>query len=212
LQGISSGFPNVLLDETCYELRDTVGAILDKRPELVGIETPPAPTKLNLLPASWRERRAQLTRRNEWKKRVAWVGMAYGVVLFLAVLFLGYLKFDVARLDRVIARDEPPVKFVRDTEAKWKALAPALDSRFYTVEIIFHLWESLPSEDVRITTFNQSARQVSIDGESKTAALAYQFADKVKKNGGLQNFTFNMADPRILPNGQAQFRLEGKPR
>jgi hypothetical protein len=212
LQGIPSSFPNVLLDETCYELRDTIGRILDQRPELVGIEMPPAATKLNLLPESWRERRSQLERRDEWRKRLIWAGMGYGALLLLVVLFLGYLKFDTARIDRAIARDEPQMKFIRETEAKWKSLAPALDSRFYSVEIILHLSESLPSEDVRITTFNQSARQVSVDGEAKTAALAYQFADKVKKNPGLQNFIFNMADPRILPNGQSQFRLEGKPR
>jgi len=32
LQGISGSFPNVLLDETCYELRDTVEGILTSRP------------------------------------------------------------------------------------------------------------------------------------------------------------------------------------
>ena len=50
------------------------------------------------------------------------------------------------------------------------------------MEILLHVYESLPSPDVRITTYNQSARQISIDGEANTAALAYQFADKVKKN------------------------------
>jgi hypothetical protein len=80
------------------------------------------------------------------------------------------------------------------------------------VEILLHLYESLPSQDVRITTYNQSARQISVDGEANTAALAYEFADKVKKNGPLQIFLFNMSDPRILPNGHAQFRLEGRPK
>jgi hypothetical protein len=63
LQGIGSSFPNVLLDESCYELRDTVQGILASPTELVGIETPPASIKLNLLPESWRRRRSQLARR-----------------------------------------------------------------------------------------------------------------------------------------------------
>src|SRR5690349_5478158 len=42
LQGIDASFRNVLLDETCYELRDTVSGILETSAELVGIETPPA--------------------------------------------------------------------------------------------------------------------------------------------------------------------------
>src|SRR5207249_8018802 len=43
LQGIDASSPNVLLDETCYELRDTVQGILASPTEIVGIELPPAP-------------------------------------------------------------------------------------------------------------------------------------------------------------------------
>jgi hypothetical protein len=212
LQGIAGSFPNVLLDESCYDLRDTIEGILSRRPELVGIETPPATIKLNLLPESWRLRRAQLVRRGEWRQRLLWAGAAYAGVLALFLLYFGYLRFEIARLDRRVAHDEPQVKFVREAETNWKSLAPALENRYYPVEILSRLSESLPSEDVHITIYNQSARQISVDGETSTAKLAYDFADKVKKNPGLQIFQFSMADPRILPNGHAQFRLEGRPR
>ena len=212
LQGIAASFPNVLLDETCYELRDTVQGILASPTELVGIETPPASVKLNLLPESWRERRSQLVRRGEWRQRIIWAGGAYAALFLLFLVYLGYTRFAIGRLDHLIARDAPQTEFVRATEANWKALAPAIDSRYYPVEILLHLFESLPSPDVRITTYNQSARQISVDGEANTAALAYQFAEKVKKNPALSIFQFNMADPRILPNNHAQFRLEGRPR
>jgi len=212
LQGIHGTFPNVLLDESCFELRDTVEYILTSRPELVGIETPPASVKLNLLPQSWRDRRAQLARRGEWRKRLTWAGGIYAGIFLLALLWLGFTRFQVGRLDSAIGRDAPKIEFVRAAEANWKTLAPAIDARYYPVEILLHLYECLPSPDVRINTYNQSARQISVDGEANTAALAYQFADKVKKNGPLQIFQFTMSDPRILPNGHAQFRLEGRPK
>ena len=212
LQGIPGVFPNVFLDETCYELRDTVQYILASRPELVGVETPPASVKLNLLPQSWRDRRAQLARRGEWKKRLVWAGGIYAALFVLTLLYLGINRFQAGRLNRAIAQDAPKIEFVRSAESNWKSLAPAIDANYYPVEILLHLYESLPSKDVRITTYNQSARQVSVDGEANTAALAYQFADKVKKNPKLQIFQFSMNDPRILPNGHAQFRLEGRPR
>ena len=212
LQGISASFPNVLLDETCYDLRDTVQGILASPTELVSVEMPPASVKLNLLPESWRQRRSQLARRGEWRRRLLWAGGAYAGVLFLALACLAYFDFEIGGLDRRIARDAPQTAFVRATEANWKALAPAIDSRYYPVEILLHLFESLPSPDVRITTYSQSARQISVDGESSSAALAYQFIDKVKKNPELQVFQFDMTAPRILPNNHAQFRLEGKPR
>lgn len=212
LQGIPASFPNVLLDETCYELRDIVHQIVDQRPELVGIETPPATVKLNLLPESWRLRRTQLARRGEWRKRLTRAAAVYGTIILLLVLYLIYTRIHISYLDRRIAHDAPQTEFVRAADANWKALGPAIDTRYYPVEILYHLSESLPSADVRITAYNQSARQISIDGEANTAALAYQFADKLKKNEGLKVFQFTMADPRILPNSHAQFRVEGRPR
>jgi hypothetical protein len=212
LQGITASFPNVLLDETCYELRDTVQGMFDGHAEIVTMETPPAAVKLNLLPESWKQKRLQLVRRGEWRKRLIQAGGAYAGVLFLFLAYLVYLRFAVGRLDRLIGQDNPQTEFVRAADSNWKALAPAIDSRYYPVEILVHLFESLPSPDVRITAYNQSARQISIDGEADSAALAYQFADKVKKNPGLQIFRFDVAAPRILPNDHAQFRLEGKPK
>ena len=210
LQGIDASSPSVLLDETCFEMRDKVQEILSSPTEIVGIELPPAPVKLNLLPESWRRRRLQLVRQAEWRRRLLWIGGAYGALLLLLLAYLGLLRFEIARFDGRIAHDAPGTEFVRATEAKWKALAPAIDAYYYPVEILLHLFESLPSSDVRITAYNQSARQISVDGEANTAALAYQFVEKVKKNPDLRAFQFDMAAPRILPNDHAQFRLEGK--
>src|SRR5260370_14550716 len=137
----------------------------------MGIEPPPASVKLNLLPDSCRQRRAQHANRGEWKKRLTLAGGAYASIFLLFLLYLGYARFAIARLDRLIARDAPQTQFIRETEANWKALAPAIDSRFYPVEILLHLYESLPSADVHITAYNQSARQISVDGDSNTAAL-----------------------------------------
>jgi len=210
LQGINASSPSVLLDETCYEMRYTVEGILSSPTEIVGIELPPAPVKLNLLPESWRRRRLQLVRQAEWRRRLLWIGGAYGALLLLLLAYLGLLRFEIAGFDGRIAHDAPGTEFVRATEAKWKALAPAIDAHYYPVDILLHLFESLPSSDVRITAYNQSARQISVDGEANTAALAYQFVEKLKNTPDLRTFQFDMAAPRILGNDHAQFRLEGK--
>jgi hypothetical protein len=212
LQGIDASCSHVLLDETCYELREAVEGILASPTEIVGIELPPASVKLNLLPESWRRRRLQLARQVEWRKRLVWIGGAYVGIVILLFAYLGLLHFQLGRVDRRIAHDAPETEFVRATEARWKALAPAIDPHYYPVEILEHLFESLPSADVRVTAYNQSARQISVDGEANTAALAYDFIDKIKKNPDLRTFQFDMAAPRILPNNHAQFRLEGKPK
>ncbi|HSV63067.1 MAG TPA: hypothetical protein VLH83_06945 [Chthoniobacterales bacterium] len=212
LQGINTSAPRILLAESLYEFRDTVEGIFATNAELIAVEVPPAESRLNLLPESWRQRRLQLTRQKEWRKRILIGAAAYGGLLLLFLFYLLGLKFSISRLDKRISKDAPRTEFVRATEAKWKALAPAIDPHFYPIEVVQHLFESLPSADVRITQFNQSARQISVDGEANTAALAYQFAEKVKKNPDLQTFQFELGAPRLLPNDHAQFRLEGKPK
>ena len=212
LQGINTSFPKILLDESLYGLRDTVEGIFATNVELIAVEVPPADTGLNLLPEDWRQRRAQVVRQGEWRKRIIWAGAVYAAVLVLFLLCLLVLRLEIGRLGRRIAKDAPRTEFVKMTDARWRALAPAIDPRYYPIEVLVHLSESLPSADVRITKFDQSARQLSVEGEANSAALAYQFADKVKKNPSLQMFQFDMAAPRLLPNDHAQYRLEGKPR
>jgi hypothetical protein len=212
LQGINASSPRILLAESLFELRDTVEGIFAMPSELIAIEAPPAETRLNLLPESWRQRRAQVARQKDWRQRILVAVCAYAGLLLLFAAYLGFLRVQIRQLNRRIANDAPRTEFVKATEAKWKALSPAIDPRYYPIEVILHLFDCLPSADVRITVFNQSARQISVDGEANSAALAYQFAEKVKKNADLQAFQFEMNPPRILPNDHAQFRLEGKPR
>ena len=212
LQGINTSAPRVLLAESLYQFRDTVEGIFATNAELIAVEVPPAESRLNLLPESWRARRAQLVKQKEWKKRILIGAAAYAGLLFFFFAYLLILRFQVSRLDKRISRDAPRTEFVRATEARWRALSPAIDPHYYPIEVILHLFDSLPSADVRITIFNQSARQISVDGEANSAALAYQFAEKVKKNPDLQTFQFELGAPKLLPNDHAQFRLEGKPK
>jgi hypothetical protein len=211
LQGINTSFSKIFLDESLYTLRDTVEGIFATNPELIAVEVPPAVTELNLLPESWRQRRAQLAKQSEWRKRILLGAGIYAGLLALLLTYVGVLKFQISRLDKKIAEDAPRTEFVKATDARWKALSPAIDPRFYPIEVLQHLTDCLPSADVHITKFDQTARQVSVEGEANAAGLAYQFAEKVKKKPELQMFQWDMASPRILPNDHAQFRLEGKP-
>jgi hypothetical protein len=210
LQGIDTSFPKVLLGEECFQLRDTIERVFAQRPDLMGPEAPPVPVKLDLLPDTWRRQRAALVRRGEWRRRLLWAGGIYAAIFVLFLLYLVMVRFQAGHLQKAIKRDAPRVDFIKQTEADWKALSPAIDPHYYPIEVVLHLFESLPNPDVRITVYEQSARNISVQGEAPSAALAYQFAEMVKKNSGLKDFTFNLQTPRILPNDHAQFRLEGK--
>ena len=136
LQGIDASYPNVLLDETCYELRETVEGILTSPTEIVGIELPPAPVKLNLLPESWRRRRLQLTRQLEWRKRLVWIGGAYLADPRFVVRVSGAVAVSVGTArsshcarrawDRVRARDRSKMESARTGDRS--ALLPGRNS------------------------------------------------------------------------------------
>src|SRR5207247_8675076 len=113
LQGINASFQNVLVDEKCFGLRDKVEQALAAPAEMMAVETPPASTGLNLLPQAWREERLRQVRRAQWKKRLVVGGIAYGAIVALALIQVGYLKFRVRQLDRQIERDAPRTVFVR---------------------------------------------------------------------------------------------------
>ncbi len=212
LQGISSSFPSVLLDESCLLLREVVESVFAQKPELIGAEAPPATVKLNLAPESWKAQRLALVRQAQWRRRLLLAGGAYGAIFLLFALYVLIIHWQVGRLEKAIEHDAPRVEFIKNTEAKWKALAPAIDPHYYPVEVLFHLFQSLPNPDVQITVYDQTARSIAVQGEAPSAALAFQFAEKVKKNPDLRAFAFDLGPPRILPNGHAQFRLEGKPK
>jgi hypothetical protein len=210
LQGIDTAFPTVLLDESCLPLRDTIERVFAQRPNLMGVEMPPTRVKLDLAPDTWRKQRSALVRQKEWRGRLLWAGAAYAAAFLLFAIYVAVIRFQVGHLQKVIRRDAPNVEFIKMTEADWKALSPAIDPHYYPIEVLLHLFESLPNPQVRITVYDQSARNISVQGEAPSAALAYQFSEKVKKHPDLQAFTFNLGTPRILPNDHAQFRLEGK--
>jgi hypothetical protein len=210
LQGINTSFPMVLLGESCLPLRDTVEGIFAQRPQLMGTEAPPAAVQLNLAPESWKKQRTALVRRQEWRKRLLWAGGAYAAAFLLFALYVVVIRLQERFHEKAVRRDAPKVEFVKSTETNWKALAAAIDPHYYPIEVLLHLFESLPNPEVRITVYDQSARSIAVQGEAPSAALAYQFAEKVQKNPDLKAFIFTLQTPRILPNDHAQFRLEGK--
>ncbi len=136
LAGIQTSFPVVLLDESLAELQEMVQGLFVSRADLITVETPPAPTKINLLPEAWRQRAKDLARQAEWKKRLLWAGGAYVALLLVFAAFVLGVRIEAGRVESKIARDEPKVAFIRKTEADWKALAPAIDPHYYPIEVL----------------------------------------------------------------------------
>jgi hypothetical protein len=134
-------------------------------------------------------------------------GAVYLALLFGAFGYVLWLNSRVKSLDRKIAAADPQIEFVRNRQQRWQALAPAIDPRLYPIELLFQIFQSMPSADIRITTFDQTPTQFMIEGEAPSASLAIEFGEKIKNNSALDMFVFEMAPPVILPNDHAQFRI-----
>jgi hypothetical protein len=156
LQGIDTAFPTVLLDEKCLPLRDTIERVFRPAPQPDGNGNAAGGGEVGPRPEVWRKQRAALVRQKEWRRRLLWAGGAYVAAFLLFALYVVIIRFQVGHLQKAIQRDTPKVDFIKRTEADWKALSPAIDPHYYPIEVLLHLFESLPNPEVRITVYDQS--------------------------------------------------------
>jgi hypothetical protein len=136
--------------------------------------------------------------------------VVYALFVVLAVGWVSWLSYSLHRLNAQSAALQPEVDFVQSRKGRWLALAPALDPRRYTVELLHQAFTSLPSEEIRITQFDQTPSQFKIEGEAPSANLAIEYGEQLKKNEALKDFAIEVGSPAILPNDHAQFRIFGK--
>ena len=113
----------------------------------------------------------------------------------------------VSALDRTIAANAPRVAEIQASMKRWNALAPALDRRYYLIEVLHNVCESIPSTDLRITSYDQSPREILVQGEAPSAALATDLNERLKARAELAGVRFSAEPPQILANGRARFRI-----
>ena len=106
--------------------------------------------------------------------------------------------FRLRGLDRLIAKDEPQTNsFVRRKRPgkRWRrrSIRDIIRSKFCCISP-----RAFRRRMCASPTYNQSARQISVDGEAKSAAPAYQFVEKVKNNPVCRRSTFDMARRRAF--------------
>ena len=164
----------------------------------------------DLSPPQWRAERMRGERRERLMRRVLLGAAVYVGVLLLALLWLGITKFQVSRLDSRLRKLRPLAETAQAGATHWKTLAPAIDWTHYLAESLKQVCECLPPGDtVRLTSFDESARGISLQGEASSAAVAVEFTEKLRLHPGLAIYHFQAEPPSILPNGRARFRVTG---
>lgn len=174
------------------------------------VELPPPGEAVDFVPESWKARQRQCERTRRIRVRLGAVAGLYGAALLASFGWLGFKNRQVDALAREIAALHPSVDGLIERQARWNALAPAVDPQRYLVELLFQTWQCMPTPETRLTRFELAQGQLVIEGEAPDARQAIAFADALKAAPGLGAYRFEAGPPTLLPNEHAQFRIFGK--
>jgi hypothetical protein len=169
--------------------------------------TPALPWKLMPVTVSEAQKNRAVRR---WQYRAALIAL----VLYLCVdvfmawrLFITSRKVDeLRRWNTAHARD---VALVRDTRAAWRELRPVVDQESYPLELLYHINESIPTDQLNLTYFQSDETHFLVKGEAKNVAAAYQFFDNLKANKSFNGYTWDMTQPSLKANDLASFQING---
>jgi len=209
MEGVPSEFSAVLLDKSCEGLR-WLGPLLGVPVELVSIGESPVQCTIDLLPPSWVQERRRLRRWEGFRARMIKAGVGVVGLVMLAIGYIVWLQFRVNAVDRKLEKLRPELATVQERQQRWSAVAPAFDPSLFPVELLYQVYQSLPSEDVRITRFVQELDSFTVEGEAPSAIQAIQFTDAIRANPELAEFSVEAGPPEILPNDHAQFQIFAK--
>ncbi|HEX8312558.1 MAG TPA: hypothetical protein VF614_14645, partial [Chthoniobacteraceae bacterium] len=210
MEGVPTEFDTIRLEQGCTALGEPLRTFFEGKPvELMSFDGPLPETGGNLLPAEWTQETRRLERAGNLRQKLQMVVLIYLVLVAGAFAYLAFLKSRVQKVDRQLAETLPQVEYVKAQQARWQALAPAVEPARSTAEILRLLFENRPTGDVKFTIFDHQPASFRVQGEAPSATLAVEFVEKLRKEPGLEDFKIDSKPPNILPTGSASFSVFG---
>jgi hypothetical protein len=152
----------------------------------------------------------RLRQSRRWKIRAA---ILAALALLVALAGFGLHLFVTAReVSQLRAWQEAhasDLQTVQDTSSAWQDLQPVVDKDNYPLEVLLHVSDALPADQVHLTLFEQEGTHLLIKAEAKNLTAGFQFFDRLKKDPSLSSYTWEMAQPQSLANDITQLQIEG---
>ncbi|MBK8093627.1 MAG: hypothetical protein IPK32_17030 [Verrucomicrobiaceae bacterium] len=164
---------------------------------------------LKMLPASVREAQAARASRS---KMLRWILLGSGLALSLIFLGYAYLVSQQRRVDeleREVELIREPATAVKETAARWKSFAPAVDTQRYPMFLLAEITRLMPGTGIVIRDFEFKGSSIELRGEARDAQIAFQFIEDFKKNKILSRYTWTSPSPEVKGT-TATFRAQGK--
>ena len=212
MEGVPTNFAGIRLDRDLAPLAGPLREYFELPVEFIALDAPLPEPAGNLVPPSWQEDSRRLERGERIKQR-----LLLGAVLYLLArrrcLRLSRLAETRGAEDRRGSRPPPSrrLEFIGEQQRRWNELRAATDPRFFPIEVLLQAHRNLPSEQVRITDFTYTPSKWAVIGEAPSANLAMEFAEKIKAEKELEQWTITSGAPTPLKGEQARFNIEGRP-
>ena len=215
LAGAPTDFIVVMLDPALSPHRepilDCLGAPTTEDLRLDALhDAIPKEAPVDLALDSWRADLARRKRLRTMQTRLAIAGAIYLLLLLVAGVGLMILGHRLKSIDTELNATRTRVEAVLAQQSRWKSLSPATDPDRFTVELLYQVFRSLPSADVRVTQFDQSPNDFRVQGEAPDAAQAVTLTERLRSQPALSGYQFEAGNPILLPNDHAQFSIAGK--
>lgn len=208
LAGVQWPIKAVLLDERWKSLEPALKETAGAPVEIVDFDQVSAgEAGGDLQPATWRAAISATANRQSLQRLLLIAAACYVALLAAGWIFAGVLRYQVAMLDGKSALRAPRVADVTATRQKWTSLSPATDQRLYLLEMLLQVCESRPSRDLYITAFDQSSREILVQGEAPSAQMAYDLKERLSARPELSGLKISAEPPQLLANGRARFRI-----
>jgi hypothetical protein len=137
------------------------------------------------------------------------------VVCALAYFLLPYFQLKV--LEGKLHAIQGDAEKIREASMAWREAGALVNPKMNAFELLWQVSRPLIEKDpgeiegVRLTAFEYNAKHVFLTGEGKDLEQTEKYFAWVKKEPMLSAYQWNHPQPRLLPNGNAQFQLEGVP-
>lgn len=134
---------------------------------------------------------------------------AYGMLAFAAAAFYGWNQLQNHLAAEEVAGLEAATGEFQPTVREWRIAGPAAESDLFPLEILHHVVRNLPAKGIRLTTFDNTGGQVTIEGEAQSVSLASEFYAAISADKDLQSLNWQMPTPSFLPGNAARFQITG---
>jgi hypothetical protein len=170
---------------------------------------PPAHAS-NLLPVQVAVKKLAHQRKMRQMTLLAAAALVY--LCFFGAWWLS-IEWREAGLEKALAQistQQPEIEIVREAQANWAEMEPAIAPDLYPAEIFHQVVSLLPPEGIRLKEFQIDGGKLVVAGEATTVNHALGFKDKLAACVPLQRYAWNFPVPRIRDeDNRAEFRAVG---